>query len=124
MGSTRDDEQKGTTVGSRYAHRGTRVPSGMDLGKLRNEVGFRSDADVMRYLRSGRCYGSAIRSPLGVADYKLICISIQDTVRPPERMDARNPRLSLARIAGAHKIVYDSTTSACIVTVYAVRPGV
>lgn len=41
MGSTRDDEQKGATVESRNAHRGTRVSSGMDLGKLRDEVGFR-----------------------------------------------------------------------------------
>lgn len=40
MGSTRDNEQKGATVGSRYAHRGTRVSSGMGLGKLRDEVEF------------------------------------------------------------------------------------
>jgi hypothetical protein len=41
MGSTRDNEQNGATVGSRYAHRGTRVPFGIDPGKLGDEVEFR-----------------------------------------------------------------------------------
>ena len=63
--------------------------------------------EMTSYLRFGSCHGSAIGSPLGVTDYKLICICIssQDTGRLPERIDARNPQLSLARITGTDKIV-------------------
>lgn len=76
------------------------------------------------YLRSGSCHGSAIGGPLGVADCKLMCISIRDTGRLPEKTDARNPLVSLARITGTDKIVYDSITFARIVIVYTVRPSV
>jgi hypothetical protein len=69
------------------------------------------------YLRSSICSYSAIVVPLRVADYTLICISIQDTGRLPERIDARKPRLSLARIASTDKIVYDSITFAHIAIV-------
>jgi hypothetical protein len=78
----------------------------------------------MSYLRSGTCHGSAIGSPLGVAYYKSIQYASAFSVVLPEGIDARNPRLSLACIAGADEIVRDCIAFAKIDVVCTVRSSV
>lgn len=92
---------------SRNAHRGTRVPTGMGLGKLKDQVGFRKVAKTLCYLRSGSYSRGAVCGLQRVPD------SFQLPGRQlAERKGAQNPRLSLTGVTGADRIVCDCIASA------------
>ena len=96
-----------TTVGSRNAHRGTRVPTGTGLGKLKDKVEFKKSRRLVCYLRSGSYSRGAVRGPHRVPD------SPQLPGRQlAERKGAQNPRLSLTCVTGADQIVCDCIASA------------